>query len=290
MTALPAGAGARGRRWSAGTLMAIGVLTLIAVGGAAAPWLAPHDPAAQLDLVGLKHAPPGSAHLLGTDSFSRDLLSRALYGARTSLSIGVLGAALSAALATAWGLVAGWLPEGAGDGMMGLVDALRAIPRKVVLLAILLLVPQPSAVTLALLLGATSWTTMSRVVFVQVRVLRAREFVTSARALGASPAWILARHVAPHLAGTVAAASAVLVADMLAVEAGLSFLGLGVRPPAASWGSILQDGVPYLASAWWVAATPCVLLAATVLSVARVADAITLGGELTPPSPPRRAP
>jgi peptide/nickel transport system permease protein len=261
------------RRWSAGAAVAVGILGVVAVAAVAAPWLAPHDPAAQLDLVRLKNAPPSGAHPLGTDPFSRDLLSRALFGARTSLIIGLLGAALSTAVATAWGMIAGWLPETPADGMMGLVDALRAIPRKIVLLAALLFFPHPSALTLAILLGVTSWTTMSRVVFVQVRSLRARQFVTAAHALGASPARILARHVAPHLAGTIGAASALLVADMLAVEAALSFLGLGVRPPDASWGSILQDGVPYLASAWWIAATPCVLLVVTVLSVARLADA-----------------
>jgi peptide/nickel transport system permease protein len=116
-------------------------------------------------------------------------------------------------------------------------------------------------------------------VFVQVRVMRAREFVVSARALGASPVRVLAHHVAPHVAGSLFAASAVLVADLLAVEASLSFLGLGVRPPAASWGSILQDGVPYLTSAWWVAAVPCLLLVATVLSVAHLADALDVPQE-----------
>lgn len=272
----PHGVAPRRRGWSAGTVAAIGILGLVAAAGAAAPWLAPHDPTVPLDLLLLKNAPPSGAHPLGTDPFSRDLLSRALYGARTSLSIGLLGAALATAVATAWGMLAGWLPDSLGDGMMGLVDVLRAIPQKIVLLAILLFFPHPSAFTLAILLGATSWTTMSRLVFVQVRLLRARQFVTAAHALGASPAGILARHVIPHLAGTVAAAGALLVADILAVEAGLSFLGLGVRPPHASWGSILQDGVPYLASAWWVAATPCALLVLTVLSVAHLADAAHL--------------
>ena len=261
-------------RWRTGTVAAATVLLLVAVAGIAAPWLAPHDPAAQLDLLGLKNAPPSPAHPFGTDPFSRDLLSRALYGARTSLGIGFLGAFLATVIATAWGTVAGSLPERVGDSVMGVVDALRAIPRKIVLLAILLFFPQPSMLTLAILMGVINWTTLSRLVFVQTRVVRAREFVVSARALGASPTRVLTRHVAPHLAGSLLAASAVLVADLLAVEASLSFLGLGVRPPAASWGSILQDGVPYLTSAWWVTAVPCVLLVATVLSVAHLADAL----------------
>ena len=264
-------------RWRTGSVVAASVLLVVVVGGLLAPWLAPHAPEAQLDLVALKNAPPSLAHPLGTDSFSRDLLSRALYGARTSLSIGLLGALIATIIATAWGTLAGSLPERLGDSVMGLVDAVRAIPRKLVLLAILLFFPQPTTLTLALLMGAISWTTLSRLVFVQVRVIRAREFVASARALGASSTRVLTRHVAPHLAGSLLAASAMLVADLLAVEAGLSFLGLGVRPPAASWGSILQDGVPYLTTAWWVAATPCLLLVATVLSVAHLADSADEG-------------
>ena len=258
--------------YTIGRWVAIGLLTVVALSGAAAPWLAPHDPAAQLDLVALKNASPSIAHLLGTDSFSRDVLSRALYGARTSLVIGLLGALIATAMAAVWGASAGWIRDGVGDAMMGGVDAVRAIPRKIVLLSTLLFFPQPSILTLAVLLGVTSWTATSRVIFVQMRVLRSREFVSSARAVGASPLRILAVHVVPHLLPSLGSASAILLADMLATEAGLSFIGLGVRPPEASWGSILQDGIPYLSSAWWVVATPCVLLVLTVLSVSRLAD------------------
>lgn len=251
----------------------MGLLGAVALAGAAAPWLAPHDPAAQLDLVLLKNAPPSLAHWLGTDSYSRDVLSRAIYGARTSLVIGVLGALISTAIAAVCGASAGWLRDSFGDGMMGVVDIVRAIPRKIVLLATLLFFPQPTTLTLAVLLGVTSWTATSRVVFVQMRALKSREFVSSARAVGASPWRVLTRHVAPHLLPSLCSAGAMLLADILATEAGLSFIGLGVRPPQASWGSILQDGIPYLSSAWWVTATPCVLLVWTVLSVAHLADA-----------------
>jgi peptide/nickel transport system permease protein len=264
-------------RMRAGTRAALALLAMVLASAVLAHWLAPYDPAAQLDIVALKNAPPGVAHPLGTDPFSRDVLSRLLFGARTSLLVGLLGALAAGIFATWWGLCAGWTHDRVGDAMMSVVDALRAMPRKIVLLATLLFVPHPSTVVLALLLGATSWPAMSRVVFVQTRALRARDFVASARALGAHPLRVMSRHALPHLVGTLAATSAVLVADLLAVEAGLSFLGLGVRPPEASWGSMLQDGVPYLSSAWWVVAAPCVLLVATVLCVARVADALHEG-------------
>ncbi len=250
------------------------VLTAIVLAGVFAPWLAPHDPLAQLDVIALKNSAPSHAFLLGTDPYSRDMLSRALFGARTSLVIGLVGAGVAALLALLWGTCAGVAPPRAGDRMMRVVDALRALPRKLVLLAIMLVVPRASVFLLALLLGVTSWTALSHVVFVQVRAVRGRDFVTAAYAIGASRGRVMLRHVAPQLVGTLTAASALLVADMLAVEAGLSFLGLGVRPPTASWGAMLQDGVPYLGSAWWVAATPCVLLVVTVLCIAQLADAV----------------
>lgn len=264
---------ARPSAWRApGTITAIVLLLCIGAAGVAAPWIAPHDPAAQLDIAALKNAPPSLSHPFGTDSYSRDLLSRSLHGARVSLTIGLLGALVAGLMATLVGLLAAWSRPGVGDTVMGAVDAVRAIPRKILLLALVLLVPQPTILTLALLLGATSWTAMSRVVFVQSRQLRSRDFIVSARATGVPPIRMLVRHVLPHLASTMAAASAILLADLLAVEAGLSFLGLGVRPPTASWGGILQDGIPYLTTAWWTVAVPCTLLVLTVVSVAHVAD------------------
>ena len=257
-----------------GTILAAIVLAMIVLAGVGAPWLAPHDPLAQLDVIALKNRAPTFAFPLGTDPYSRDVLSRALFGARTSLLVGFVGAGVAVLLALAWGTCAGIAHARMGDRLMRLVDALRALPRKIVLLAIMLAVPRASVLLLALLLGLTSWTALSHVIFVQVRAMRGRDFVTAAHALGASRGRVMWRHVAPQLTGTLTAAGALLVADMLAVEAGLSFLGLGVRPPTASWGAMLQDGVPYLGSAWWIAATPCALLVVTVLSIARLADAL----------------
>ena len=250
-------------------MIVVGSLVLACI---AAPWLTPYDPALQLDIVALKNAPPSIAHPFGTDPYARDLWSRTLFGARASLLIGFVGAATAAACAVACGVCAAWISPVAGDAIMGAIDAVRAIPRKIILLALLLFLPQPSLLTLAIVLGATSWTAMSRVIHAEVRGLRARDFVSSARALGVPPVRILVRHVLPHLGGTLAASSAILVADLLAVEAGLSFIGLGVRPPTASWGTMLQDGVPYLASAWWTAIIPCAMLVLTVLCISHLAE------------------
>lgn len=254
---------------------ATATLAVIVGAALAAPWIAPFDPATQLDIVALQNAPPSAAHPLGTDPYARDMLSRALHGGRVSLIVGAIGTLVASVLATAWGVVAGVSGPLVGGSMMACADALRAVPRKLVLLAVMLLVPHPSILVLALLLGAGSWSAVAQVVCAETRGVRARDFITAAHALGVSPQRLLLRHVAPHLLPVIGAASATLLADLLAVEAGLSFLGLGVRPPTPSWGSMLQDGVPYLGSAWWVAGVPCILLVITVHGVARIADRLT---------------
>jgi peptide/nickel transport system permease protein len=255
-----------------GLYAAAALLAAIVAVGVAAPWLAPYDPAAQLDVVALRNAPPTAAHLLGTDPYSRDLLSRALHGARTSVGVGALAAAVGTLLGAAWGLAAGSARDATGDALMSVVDVVRALPLAVVLLAVLVVLDAPTPAEFALLIGVAAWPQASRLVFVHVRGLRTREFVAAATALGASRGRVLARHVAPHLLGPLVASGALLLADAMALEAGLSFLGLGVRPPTASWGSMVQDGVPFLATAWWVAAVPSACLVVTVLSAARLAD------------------
>lgn len=263
-------------RWPAPRMpLSTALLALIVLSALAAPWIAPYDPTQQLDIVALKNAPPSPAHLLGTDPYSRDLLSRLLHGGRVSLAVSGLATLVAALLATAWGGIAAASGPVVGGVLMDIADALRAVPRKLLLLAIMLVVPQPSVPMLALLLGAGSWTALAQVVYTEARSVRAREFVRAAEALGVPPRRLLVHHVAPHLTRVVAAASATLLADLLAVEAGVSFLGLGVRPPTPSWGTILQDGVAYLGSAWWVAMAPALLLVLTVLGVARLADRLT---------------
>lgn len=251
------------------------VLSLIVSASVAAPLVAPYDPVTQFDIIALKNAPPSATHLLGTDPFARDLLSRALHGGRVSLLIAAVSTLVATFIALAWGIVAGMARPAVGNGMMGLADCARAVPRKLLLLGMMLLVPRQSTFVLALLLGAGSWTSLAQVVYTETRVVRGRDFIGAASALGVTTWRTWTRHIAPHLAPVIGAASATLLADMLAVEAGLSFLGLGVRSPTPSWGAMLQDGVQYLGSAWWVAAVPCVLLVLTVVGVARLADGLT---------------
>ena len=253
-------------------LRAAAALVVIAAAGVLAPWLAPYDPAAQLDIVQLKNAAPSVTHWLGTDPYSRDILSRAVFGARTSLTVAALATLLATIIGCAWGVWAASVRESLGDALMSVVDVMRSVPRVLLFLAVAVLLGPLSATTLALMLGTTAWTGTSRLVYVLVREVSARPFVEAARSIGASQWRLLRRHVAPQLLSPVAASGALLLADILAVESGLSFIGLGVRPPAASWGGMLQDGLPYLRSAWWLTAVPSALLIATVLSAAGIAD------------------
>ena len=253
-------------------MRAAGVLCVIAAAGALAPWLAPYDPAAQLDIVNLKNTTPSLSHWFGTDPYSRDILSRAVFGARTSLTVAALATLLATVIGCAWGVCAATASELVGDALMSVADVARSLPRVLIFLGVAVVLGPLSATTLALVLGATAWTGTSRLVYSLVREVSARPFVEAALSIGASRWRMLKQHVLPHLLSPLTASGALLLADILAVESGLSFVGLGVRPPAASWGGMLQDGLPYLRSAWWVTGVPCLLLIATVLSAAGIAD------------------
>lgn len=252
-----------------GARLAAATLAAFAVAAALAPSLAPYDPARQFDLVALQNAAPSAAHPLGTDPFSRDVLSRVLYAARVSLGVAALGAAVATALGVAVGGLAGALGGRAERALMRAVDAVLGVPRVLLLLAAVALWSHVSAPALALVLGLTAWPGTSRLVRARVAAVRRAEFVEAARALGASPARVLLRHLPPHVVGTVGVAATLLFGELLGLEAGLSFLGLGVRPPDASWGSMVQDGASYVADAPWTVAAPvaCVVLCVLAASV-----------------------
>jgi ABC-type dipeptide/oligopeptide/nickel transport system permease subunit len=248
------------------------VLLMIVLAAAFAPWLAPYDPAIQLDIVTLQNSAPSLVHPLGTDQYSRDLLSRTLFGARTSLTVGFVATVVATVTGFLWGGVAATAGNRAGECMMLVTDIMRSIPRLLLFLVVVALLGALSPVLLAMTIGAAAWPVIARLTYVLVRELRAREFVEAARAVGATRWSVLSRHVAPHLLGPVSAMSALLLADVLSVESGLSFLGIGVRPPTASWGNMIQDALPTLGSAWWVAAIPCACVLLTILAVSTLAD------------------
>jgi peptide/nickel transport system permease protein len=254
------------------------VLVAAALAATLAPLVA-GDPTAQGDVVATRFLPPlaagpeGGVHLLGTDRFGRDVWARLVWGARVSLAVGALAVLLSTAIGVAVGAAAGFWPGPVGTALLGLTDFALALPR-VVLLLLLASLWQPSAALVVAVLGLTGWMTVARLVHGEVRALAARPFVEGARALGARPARVLVRHVLPNALTPVIVAAALGVGNAIMLEAGLSFLGLGVQPPTPSWGNMIASGRDTLVNAPWVATAPGVALVAVVVACTLLGDAL----------------
>lgn len=253
---------------------ALVILLVVALAGLLAPIVAPYDPAAQPDIVSLKSLPPSLAHPFGTDPYSRDVLSRVIYGARLSLTIGFLATLVSLTLGVAYGAISGYA-GGLVDGiMMRALDAFLAIPRLLLLLGILVAWPQFSLGALILFLGVTGWFGLSRIVRGQVLALKHAEFVTAAQALGASRRRILVRHLLPNLMSPIVVAATLGVAHVIVLEAGLSYLNIGVPPPLASWGNIILDGSDQVATLWWMSLFPGLFMVLTVMTLNILGEAL----------------
>src|SRR2546423_4337829 len=254
--------------------VALVVLGAIVLVGVLAPFIAPSDPAAQPDIVALKDLPPSLAHPFGTDPYSRDVLSRVLYGARLSLTVGILASIVSLTLGVAYGAIAGYMGGLLDAILMRILDAFLSIPRLLLLLGVLVAWPHLSIGALVLFLGLTGWFGLSRIVRGQVLALKHAEFVTAARALGASRRRILARHLLPNLVSPIAVSATLGVAHVIVLEAGLSYLGIGVPQPLASWGNIIQDGAENVAGLWWLSLFPGLALLVTVVALNTIGERI----------------
>ncbi|MDQ2890367.1 MAG: ABC transporter permease [Gemmatimonadota bacterium] len=275
MGARPGPAGHWTRRLTGHAGAATVVLLLIVFVALFASMVAPYDPIAQPDIIGLKNAAPSLAHPFGTDSYSRDVLSRCIYGARVSLSVAALATVIAVTLGTLYGAVAGYAGGAIDAVMMRVVDAALAIPRVLLLIAILALWNGLPIWLLIVVLGATGWFGLSRMVRAQVLGLQDLEFVAAARALGATAPRILFRHILPNVVPTVIVAATLGIGHVIVLEAGLSYLGLGVQPPSASWGSIIQDGADQVGTSWWISLFPGLLIVATAIAFNSLGDAIS---------------
>jgi peptide/nickel transport system permease protein len=255
-----------------------GILALAVLAAALAPLLA-GDPIAQREIVATRFLPPlttdplGVFHLLGTDRFGRDVWARLVYGARISLGVGTLAVALSVIIGVAVGAAAGFWRGWVGTALLALTDFALALPR-VVLLLMLASLWQPSAGLVILVLGLTGWMTIARLVYADVRALTGRPFVESAVGLGVPGHRILTRHILPNALTPVIVAAALGLGNAILLEAGLSFLGLGVQPPTPSWGNLIASGRDTLVNAPWVAAAPGVALVLVVVAATLLGDAV----------------
>ncbi|HUR95367.1 MAG TPA: ABC transporter permease [Gemmatimonadales bacterium] len=245
-------------------------LVLLALFG---PLLLP-DPFHQFDLLEASNTAPGPDHPFGTDQLSRDVLSRVVSGARISLAVAALAVALSVTLGAGIGLVAGYWGGPVDATLMRLVDGALAIPRLFLLLLVLSVPERVPLFALILLIGATGWFTTGRVVRAETLRLREETFVRAAEALGASRRRIIFRHLLVNTAGPLLVAATLGVGDVILLEAGLSYLGLGVQPPTPSWGGMIMDARPVLEAAPWVGIFPGLAITLTVLATNLVGDAL----------------
>lgn len=263
--------------------VASAVLALVALAALAAPWLSPFDPTLQPDPVSLRLLAPSWSHPLGTDPYSRDVLSRLLHGARISLGVAAGAMLLAASIGTAFGAMAAVFGGWADAAISGLVDVLIAVPRLLIVVALVATFGTLSPVWLVVLLGGSGWLTTARIVRAELRDTLQREYVLAARALGATTWRIIWQHLLPAVAPQVAVAAALALAAVIPLEAALSFVGLGVQPPLASWGNILLDGTDYLTSAWWLVVFPVAAITGTVGAALVLADRLraAIAGEET---------
>jgi peptide/nickel transport system permease protein len=251
-------------------LMAIVALYLVAL---LTPLIAPHDPGLQGNLLTERYVGLSEAHPLGTDQFARDVLSRLLYGARISLLIGFVSVGISVTIGTLLGAVAGFM-GGIIDGIiMRVVDMVISFPQLVLLITIVALF-QPSIFVIVAVLGLTLWPSTARIVRGEVLSLREREFVQAATALGYSKRRIILRHLIPNALAPVIVAATLGIGNTIVLEAGLSFLSLGVQPPTPSWGTMVADGRNVLLNAWWLSTFPGLAIVFTVLSFNLVGDGL----------------
>jgi peptide/nickel transport system permease protein len=260
-------------------LGAAALLCMLALAVIVVPMLSHQDPLNIGDVLSLRLLPPwsrdalGNFHLLGTDRFGRDLFVRMMLAGRISLAVGIVGSLLAGAVGTAVGAAAAWL-GGIFDSLaMALSDALLAIPRLVLLLVCAALWA-PGLATVVVVLVATGWMGVARLVRAELLGVRTRPYVDAATALGASSSRVLWRHALPNALGPAIVATTLGVGNAILLESGLSFLGLGIQPPRPSWGNMIAGGRDLIVVAPWVAITPGLALIATVLACTLLGDTL----------------
>ncbi|OSQ50072.1 peptide ABC transporter permease [Thalassospira alkalitolerans] len=259
-------------------LALLGLIIIVIIAGSAllAPWIAPYDPQNQMfDGLTIEGAPmpPSMQFLLGTDLLGRDLLSRLMYGAQTSLIIGVVANGTAVMIGALVGVIAGFFQGWIGTILMRVTDLMMAFPA--LLLAIVLAALfKPSLWIVAMVIAMVNWVQVARVIYTETRSLSEREFIEAEWAIGASRFRILFKHMLPHLLSTMVVWATLGIATTVLLEATLSYLGVGVQPPTPSWGNIIFENQTYFTSAPWLVFIPGVAIILLALAFNLVGDAL----------------
>jgi peptide/nickel transport system permease protein len=257
-----------------GFLAGLTLVALLAGAALLAPVLAPHDPLQVVSGGGTTLEGPSRAHPLGTDILGRDILSRVLWAGRVSLSVGLGVEMLAALIGCMVGVLAGYYGGALDAVLMRSTDVVMAFPSLVLAIGLIAVFERPGLDKVVIVLVALGWTTIARVVRGVVLVLKARDFVQAARALGVGDTTIMVRHLVPNAVAPILVTSTIGVGSNIVAEAGLSFLGLGAQSPTISWGAMLADGQTFLATAPWVAVFPGLALLLAVLGVNLLGDGL----------------
>lgn len=252
------------------------VIAVVVTAALLAPWVTPYDPHEQFfDGLTLEGAPlpPNDRFWLGTDLLGRDLFTRLVYGARTSLIIGIVANAVAVLIGTIFGTVAGYVGGWVGIAIMRFTDLMMAFPALLLAIALAAIL-QPSLWIVALVIALVNWVQTARVMYTQTRSLVEREFIEAARALGAAWPRILLVHILPHLVPNILVWATLGISVTVLLEATLSFLGVGVQPPTPSWGNIIFESQSYFLTAPWLVFFPGVSILLLALSFNLVGDGL----------------
>ncbi|UVC18841.1 MULTISPECIES: ABC transporter permease [Mesorhizobium] len=257
-------------------LIGLVIVAVVVAGAILAPWLTGYDPNEQMfDGLTLEGAPlpPNASFWLGTDLLGRDLLTRILFGARTSLIIGIVANGVALLIGTLVGVTAGYFRGWIGGALMRFTDLMMAFPA--LLLAICLAaVLQPSLWIVAMVIALVNWVQTARVIYTETSSLAEREFIDAERTIGASAPRILFRHILPHLLPTIIVWGTLGISTTVLLEATLSYLGIGVQPPTASWGNIIFENQTYFQAAPWLVFFPGAAILALALAFNLIGDAL----------------
>jgi peptide/nickel transport system permease protein len=261
------------RRFTGHRLSLLGTagILLILLTGVLAPAITPYEPN-RTDVLN-RLQPPSATHWMGTDELGRDLFTRILYGSRISLSVGVASMAISMVLGTLIGSIAGYFGGIFDHLLMRFTDVMISFPRVFVLILLLGLLGHELS-TVIIVTGILAWMPMARLVRAEILALKEREFVLAARVAGASPSRIVTHHLLPNASSSIIVAASLGVADAVRTESGLSYLGLGLQPPTASWGTMLRNAQDQLIPAPWTAIFPGLMIFLTVMFINFIGDGL----------------